>query len=234
MTETVAGSDAEAGTSLDDAGASVAGVRAAGSASGADGMLGASTQVGSSGGIQTEDFTLNFGGVEAEYFNPDRESTPGSVPAHYDLQELGESARDVDESDDEGAPDAVQSGDLAYRADNVVADQPESGPVQTRMTDTVAADDTKEATGEGDSGKGSSEPPVGTGPTGPLNASDAGSLDGGDSLVNDEAPLTLMDFKVVEDELPAVIEDSGANLGVEAPSDLDDLGADEDDAPPLE
>ena len=236
MTPTVAGSESDAGTAIDDAGESLADAGRVDSPLGTADMVGAPTESASAGGIPTEGESLNFGEIEYEYEPGPEGKTMGSGPMAYDVEEQGEGSRDVDEPD-EGAPaEAVETGGPAYRSDDVVADSAESRPLQARMGDTVAEDeDTKESTDDADSSdKGSGEPPAVAGPTGPLNASDASSLDGGGAVEDEEAPLTLMDFKVTEDELPAVIEDTGADLGTEALPDLAELGVDEDDAPPVE
>jgi hypothetical protein len=237
MTQTVAGSEAGAGTAIDDAGESLADAGRVDSPLGTADMVGAPTLDASRGGVPTEDLSLNFEEVEAEYFDGDKEGSTASVPMRYDIHEQGEGSRDADEPAD-GAPPEVEaeSGGFAYRSDDTVADSPEGRPLQARMSDTVAEDeDIKESTDEGDStDKDSGEPPAVAGPTGPLNASDAASLDGGGAVEDELAPLTLMDFKVTEDELPAVIDDTGADLGTEALPDLGELGVDEDDAPPVE
>ena len=236
MTDTVAGSDADAGSPIDGAGASVADAGAADSPLGSADIIGAPTESASAGGIPTQDVSLNYEEVEAEYFDGDKGGTTASVTGRYDVQEQGEGSRDADEADGGAPAETVETGGLAYRSDDVASDSPESRPAQARMTDTVAEDDKEKSTDDGGSGdKDSGEPPAGTGPTGPLNASHAASLDGGGAVEYEEVPLTLMDFKVTEDALPAVIEDTGADLGTEALPDLGELGgADEDDAPPVE
>ena len=239
MTDTVAGPDA--GIPIDDAVASVADAGAVGLPPGIADRLGNASESASSGGDPMEDGSLNYEDYEADYASHDRggddkEGSDPSVPGAWDVKEQGEGSRDADEADGGAPAEAVETGGLAYRSDDVATDSPESRPAQARMTDTVAEDDKEKSTDDGGSGgKDSGEPPADTGPTGPLNASHAASLDGGGAVEDEEVPLTLMDFKVTEDELPAVIEDTGADLGTAALPDLGELGgADEDDAPPVE
>ena len=173
-------------------------------------MISAPADGASSGVVPNEEMSLNYEAVEYDYAATDKEGG-GALPGGTGGYEVEKHSVDggADESDGSAAMTAEPVGGLEYSSEDVVvADSPESAPVQARMTDTVVDED-KEA---------AAEKPVGDEKS---PDSDAGDAD-------DEGPLTLIKFDAGSELEPAVIEDTGAELEIDGGADFGELDADGD------